>query len=135
MKAFKYIFTSPSSVLKMGAGHERTVQPKKRCKLDECRTRSPVTTILGMKCVSPRAIAYITVQVHYVLLHETITHSSISFAFHYQAVVVGGSWMVTSVTMTFTTTLSRSSSMLKCLKTGNLYKTYSSGGTGSVLFT
>ena len=114
---------SLSSVLKMGAGHKHTVQPKKRRKLDECHTHSPVATILGMKCVSPCAIAYITVQVRYVLLHETITHSSISFTFHYQAVVVGRSWMVTSVTMTFTTTLSRSLSMLKCLKTGNLYKT------------
>jgi len=49
---------------------------------------------------------------------------------HYQ---VGGSWMVTSITVTFTASFP-SSSVPKDLKTGNSCQTYSSGGTSRVPF-
>ena len=67
MKAFKHIFTSPSSALKTDIEGEHAVQPKRQHKLDECRTRSHIAALLGMKSVSPRAIAYIAVQVSYML--------------------------------------------------------------------
>ena len=47
---------------------------------------------------------------------------------------VGGSWMATSITVTFTTSFP-SSSVPKHLKTRNSYQTYSSSGTSRVPFT
>lgn len=66
VKAFKHIFTSPTSVLKMNT---ETDDPhlKKRQKCDERRTRSHVASLLGMKSVCPRAIAYIAVQLRFAL--------------------------------------------------------------------
>ncbi|KAF8422779.1 hypothetical protein L210DRAFT_3325190, partial [Boletus edulis BED1] len=67
LKAFKHIFTSPSSALKTDIESEHTTQPKRQCKLNECRTCSDVATLLGMKTISLRAIAYIAVQLCFAL--------------------------------------------------------------------
>ncbi|KAI5982079.1 hypothetical protein EDD15DRAFT_2203313 [Pisolithus albus] len=63
VKAFKQIFTSPSSVLKM----DDESFPRKRRRRDERRTRSHVASLLGMKSVSPRAVAYTAVQLRFAL--------------------------------------------------------------------
>ncbi|KAF8445724.1 hypothetical protein L210DRAFT_3610352 [Boletus edulis BED1] len=47
LKAFKHIFTSPSSALKTGAESEHTTLSKRQCKLDECRTRSDLRFALS----------------------------------------------------------------------------------------
>ncbi|KAH0832176.1 hypothetical protein J3R83DRAFT_13091 [Lanmaoa asiatica] len=61
LKAFKLIFTSPSS-----ADKEDTNGPTKRCR-GERRTRANVAHLLKMKQVTPRAIAYIAVQARFAL--------------------------------------------------------------------
>lgn len=63
VKAFKQIFTSPTSVLKM----DDESSPRKRRRRDERRTRSHVASLLGMKSVSPRAVAYTAVQLRFAL--------------------------------------------------------------------
>jgi len=57
--------------------------------------------------------------------------SASALSLHHQ---VGGSWMVTSITVTFTASFP-SSSVPKHLKTRNSYQTYSSSGTSRVPFT
>ncbi|KAI5988497.1 hypothetical protein EDC04DRAFT_2873243 [Pisolithus marmoratus] len=63
VKAFKQIFTSPTSVLKM----DDEPSPRKRRRHDERRTRSHVASLLGMKSVCPRAVAYAAVQLRFAL--------------------------------------------------------------------
>ena len=53
IKAFKSIFTSPSSVSKKKVQSGR----KKRQGTSDRRTRAHVAALIGMKSVSPRAIA------------------------------------------------------------------------------
>ncbi|KIK76228.1 hypothetical protein PAXRUDRAFT_170574, partial [Paxillus rubicundulus Ve08.2h10] len=69
VQAFRHVFTSPTSALKMDNEDEDTDagQLRKRGKYDERRTRSHVAALLGMKSVSPRAIAYIAVQLRFAL--------------------------------------------------------------------
>ncbi|KIK74692.1 hypothetical protein PAXRUDRAFT_44681, partial [Paxillus rubicundulus Ve08.2h10] len=85
MKAFKHIFTSPSSTSReshseesgndsdggegaMLPDNEESEPPFKRFKpTDGGRTRSHVAALLGMKSVQPRAIAYIAVQLRFSL--------------------------------------------------------------------
>ena len=55
-QSFKLIFTSPTSI------DEEDDAPAK-CRRAERRTRANVAQILGMKKVTPRAIAYVAVQV------------------------------------------------------------------------
>ncbi|KAF8142052.1 hypothetical protein EV363DRAFT_1291948 [Boletus edulis] len=66
LKAFKYIFTSPTSATKMDEKDDGQGE-QKRFRREGCRTRSHVAALLGMKSVRPRAIAYIAVQLQFVL--------------------------------------------------------------------
>ncbi|KAI6009995.1 hypothetical protein BKA83DRAFT_4504113 [Pisolithus microcarpus] len=63
VKAFKQIFMSPTSILKM----DNEPHPTKRQRHDEQRTHSHVASLLGMKSVSPRAVAYVAVQLRFTL--------------------------------------------------------------------
>ena len=74
MKAFKHIFTFPSSDLKADIEGEPIAEPRRHHKVNKCHTHSHITALLGMKSSSPHAIVYIAVQVSYMLLCETVTH-------------------------------------------------------------
>ncbi|KAI6013029.1 hypothetical protein EDC04DRAFT_2579635, partial [Pisolithus marmoratus] len=63
VKAFKQIFTSPTSVLKM----DDEPSPRKCQRHDEQCTHSHMASLLGMKSVSPCAITYAAVQLHFAL--------------------------------------------------------------------
>ena len=65
-KAFKHIFTSPSSAAETRPDEESPPEPlyKRSRTQGERRTWSDVATLLGMWSVQPRAIAYSAVQVH-----------------------------------------------------------------------
>ncbi|KIM55821.1 hypothetical protein SCLCIDRAFT_133886, partial [Scleroderma citrinum Foug A] len=68
VRAFNHIFTSPTSALKMNVGNDETRLPlKKRQKYDEWQTCCHVASLVGMKSVCPRAIAYIAVQLRFAL--------------------------------------------------------------------
>ncbi|KIM65580.1 hypothetical protein SCLCIDRAFT_112399 [Scleroderma citrinum Foug A] len=68
VRAFKHIFTSPTSALKMNLESNGARLPlKKRQKYDEQRTRCHVASLVGMKSVCPRAITYIAVQLRFAL--------------------------------------------------------------------
>ncbi|KAI9566124.1 hypothetical protein HD554DRAFT_2174837 [Boletus coccyginus] len=66
LKAFKLIFTSPTSV---DVDENQLVVPNvlAKCRRGERRTRPTVATLLKMKRVTPQAIAYIAVQVRFAL--------------------------------------------------------------------
>ena len=67
LQAFKYIFTSPGSANSGDTVEDSDTDteppPKRQRGTSEKRTRSHVATLIGMKSVSPRAIAYAAVQV------------------------------------------------------------------------
>ncbi|KIK74186.1 hypothetical protein PAXRUDRAFT_37048 [Paxillus rubicundulus Ve08.2h10] len=69
VKTFKYIFTSPSSTDTPDHDDDDTVgQARKRHKkVSERHTCSHVASLLGMKAVGPRTIAYVAVQLHFAL--------------------------------------------------------------------
>ncbi|KAH7911082.1 hypothetical protein BJ138DRAFT_1186543 [Hygrophoropsis aurantiaca] len=68
VKAFKYIFTSPSSTSESVTLSDDEEPPRKTQKVSrECRTRSNIAALLRMNSVQPRAIAYIAVQVRFAL--------------------------------------------------------------------
>jgi len=98
LQAFKYIFTSPSSAEftadDLNSGF-LLAQPKKR-RRSERRTRSNVASLLGMKTVAPRAIAYIAVQVSILLLLLNVYHSSAICQLHF-ALASCGSWRIVDV--------------------------------------
>ena len=72
LQAFRHIFTSPSSADSEDGGIDDTDQedptpteppPKRQRGSNEKRSRAHVAALIGMKSVSPRAIAYTAVQV------------------------------------------------------------------------
>ena len=69
LQAFKHIFTSPSSadsedvVDDTDQEDETEPPPKRRRGSSEKRSRAYIAALIGMKSVSPRAIAYTAVQV------------------------------------------------------------------------
>ncbi|KAH7903714.1 hypothetical protein BJ138DRAFT_1107442 [Hygrophoropsis aurantiaca] len=76
VRAFKYIFTSPSSAEEPAGNNEDEGQDQPQAPLrkrrktsnsGERRTRSCVASLLGMTSVQPRAIAYIAVQLRFAL--------------------------------------------------------------------
>jgi hypothetical protein len=73
-KAFKHIFTSPSSAAETRPDEESTPEPlyKRSRTQGERRTRSDVATLLGMRSVQPRAIAYSAVQVRFTSFLEML---------------------------------------------------------------
>jgi len=115
--------------------NETRLPLKKRQKYDERRTRCHVASLVGMKSVRPRAIAYIAVQVCLVCLFSVNAHSIhtyVSFVLLCPAVVVGGSLMANSTTMTFITTLLISLRMPKLRGRRRLFKISYCGGTGQL---
>lgn len=65
-QAFKFIFTSPTSAQYITSENDLQnpeAQPSKRAKHQKAPTRGNVAKVLGMRSVSPRAIAYVAVQV------------------------------------------------------------------------
>ncbi|KAI9462687.1 hypothetical protein HD554DRAFT_2027439 [Boletus coccyginus] len=66
--AFKHIFMLLSSAFKTDIQCEHIAQTKGQYKLDECHTHSHIAALLGMKSISPYTIAYIIVQLWFVLL-------------------------------------------------------------------
>ncbi|KAF7970326.1 hypothetical protein HWV62_24346 [Athelia sp. TMB] len=69
VKAFKYLFTSPSSAAdkSLDTGERRA----KRAKLTQPATRSNVACLIGLRAVTPRAIAYVAVQLRFALSSGT----------------------------------------------------------------
>ena len=98
-KAFKHIFTSSTSVLKMNT---ETNDPhlKKRQKCDERCMHSHVASLLGMKSVCPRAIAYIAVQVSLPFLvgvpslHKHLLWHCILFQLRFALSDCGAWWVI-----------------------------------------
>lgn len=64
MQAYKSIFTSPSSVTEDTDNNGDEPPPRKRSK-NSSATRSHVASLIGLDTVTPRSIAYVTVQVRY----------------------------------------------------------------------
>ena len=60
VQAFKFIFTSPSSVTEDDV--EAPPRTKRRKKAPTA-TRSNVASLVGLRAVTPRSIAYVAVQV------------------------------------------------------------------------
>jgi hypothetical protein len=62
-QAFKFIFTSPSSVAEDNPDGTNSPPPGKRSKKDRTTTRSNVALLIGLRTVTPCSIAYTAVQV------------------------------------------------------------------------
>ncbi|KIM77418.1 hypothetical protein PILCRDRAFT_12056 [Piloderma croceum F 1598] len=67
VKAFKSIFTSPSSATNKMQHDIEDAPAAKRPKKSSTATRSDVTSLIGLTTVTPRAIAYTAVQLHFAL--------------------------------------------------------------------
>ncbi|KIM54426.1 hypothetical protein SCLCIDRAFT_31116 [Scleroderma citrinum Foug A] len=75
IQAFRHIFTSPSSANSVDVvddtdqEDQTPMEPPPKCQRDssEKRSRAHVAALIGMKSVSPRAIAYTAVQLHFAL--------------------------------------------------------------------
>ncbi|KAF7973006.1 hypothetical protein HWV62_16384 [Athelia sp. TMB] len=68
VKAFKYLFTSPSSA---SEDHTDAPRPAKRAKNKHGATRTNVAGLIGLKNVTPRSIAYVAVQLRFALSNTT----------------------------------------------------------------
>jgi hypothetical protein len=70
LQAFKFIFTSPSSVQDIECQEdvdEHTPSTRKRSRRNQkAPTRGHVANLLGLKSVTPRSLAYVAVQVSFV---------------------------------------------------------------------
>lgn len=72
-QAFKFLFTSPTSAQDISCEDDindqatQTTRPLKRARNNKAPTRGHVAQLLGMKSVTPRAIAYVSVQVSSVI--------------------------------------------------------------------
>ncbi|EGO24727.1 hypothetical protein SERLADRAFT_468448 [Serpula lacrymans var. lacrymans S7.9] len=68
LKAYKFVFTSPTSARDV-KDEERDPPPlhKRTKRLNQIRTRGHVASLLGMHSVMPRSIAYIAVQLRFAL--------------------------------------------------------------------
>ena len=118
MQAFKYLFTSPSSVTDDGDDpiSSTTPQPNppaKRHKTSEKKsasTRTNVALLMGLKSVTARAIAYVAVQVRtsmsYHVLHLLIVFSCATL---FQVQALGRRRMASSIIWNSTTQLSTTS--------------------------
>src|ERR1700683_4193124 len=62
-QAFKYLFTSPTSANDDASPNDALQPSAKRAKRNLGATRSHVASLIGMRSVTPRAIAYVAVQV------------------------------------------------------------------------
>lgn len=62
-QAFKFIFTSPSSIAQDNLNGTDGPPPGKRSKKDRTTTRSNVALLIGLRTVTPCSIAYTAVQV------------------------------------------------------------------------
>jgi hypothetical protein len=62
-QAFKYLFTSPTSANDDAPVNDAPQPSAKRAKRNLGATRSHVASLIGMRHVTPRAIAYVAVQV------------------------------------------------------------------------
>jgi hypothetical protein len=62
-QAFKYLFTSPTSANDDTPPNDAPQPSAKRAKRNLGATRSHVASLIGMRSVTPRAIAYVAVQV------------------------------------------------------------------------
>jgi hypothetical protein len=62
-QAFKFIFTSPSSIAEDNPDGTDGPPPRKRSKKDRTTTRSNVALLIGLRTVTPCSIAYTAVQV------------------------------------------------------------------------
>ncbi|KIM84518.1 hypothetical protein PILCRDRAFT_385422 [Piloderma croceum F 1598] len=72
LKAYKYIFTSPTSannvsVDVMEAGNDNMPPAPKRSNKNLAVTRSHVASLIGLRKVTPRLIAYVSVQLRFAL--------------------------------------------------------------------
>jgi hypothetical protein len=65
-QAFKFLFTSPTSAQDINNENDvedQIARPQKRSRSRKAPTRGNVANLLGMRSVTPRAIAYVAVQV------------------------------------------------------------------------
>ncbi|KIJ58306.1 hypothetical protein HYDPIDRAFT_119690 [Hydnomerulius pinastri MD-312] len=69
LKTFKLIFTSPTSAQEVTVGDDASTGPpsKRSRSSSEKATRSHVASLIGMRSVKPRAIAYAAVQLRFTL--------------------------------------------------------------------
>ena len=65
LQAFKFIFTSPTSAHDINSENdlEKASRSVKRARSQKAPTRGNVASLLGMRSVTPRSIAYVAVQV------------------------------------------------------------------------
>jgi hypothetical protein len=66
VQAYQFIFTSPSSAEKDDENDINQVPAAKRARKTLAPTRAGVATIIGLRSVTPRPIAYAAVQVFHV---------------------------------------------------------------------
>ncbi|KAF7976661.1 hypothetical protein HWV62_5999 [Athelia sp. TMB] len=72
VKAFKYIFTSPSSAAEDLPDIQSDQRPTKRARRAQTTTtRTDVARLIGLNTVTPRAIAYVAVQLRFALSNAT----------------------------------------------------------------
>jgi len=78
-QAFKFIFTSPTSAIEVSINSSTNgALPPKRSKKSAGATRSHVASLIGMRRVTPRSIAYVALQVRCELVYSCwmLTRSS-----------------------------------------------------------
>jgi hypothetical protein len=108
-QAFKFIFTSPTSA--QDINDENDVEdpaslPTKHLRNRKAPTRGHVANILGMRSVTPRAIAYVAVQVVSLqILGDQMLTSNLSCTLLSQVPQCGMKMMVVLATLPFITTL------------------------------
>jgi hypothetical protein len=72
-QAFKFIFTSPTSAMDINSENDienQALRPLKRAKSNKAPTRGNVASLLGMRSVTPRSIAYVAVQASAFKIYE-----------------------------------------------------------------
>ncbi|KAI6032694.1 hypothetical protein F5J12DRAFT_712857, partial [Pisolithus orientalis] len=74
IKAFKFIFTSPSSIQDLDKDHT-TPGCHWGSSNQQAATKNHIASILGMKAVTPWSIAYTAVQVHFTLSSANTWHN------------------------------------------------------------
>jgi hypothetical protein len=129
-QAFKYLFTSPTSA--NDDANDPPQPPAKRAKRNLGATRSHVASLIGMRSMTPRAIAYVAVQVCLNFLDQAYcSHPVDSSVSHSLMLTHGGLLManlVTKCSMQPVLTILRTSLVLWLVL---VWMPFSHGGTGS----
>jgi len=111
LQAFKFLFTSPTSAHDINDENDlenKAPRPPKRARSQKAPTRGNVASLLGMRAVTPRSIAYVAVQVRASLCGRLPRFIYILYSCDLPcpAQLPGVKAMGASATLSFTTTLS-----------------------------